>query len=250
MALVMSEDGVFTGIDLQIEAKDLSEDMVDTQTVSLSPKPQRTLKQTYLSLRREMEKEWDVPQDSLSWKQLFAVTNREWRFDASSRLSFLEMSQFNRSVVRNESKGINPLQLCSRPFTRLRNTIHFQIVKTGSWIRLGIVDRNVKVNNGDLIGDQEDCFNVGYCRSGSLSKHGATFDTIADLPTRLETGNVVSIVYEPDKSGFSFFVNRVLKKVIRVRDYDLEGKIFPCVQISWHCRIDIVDGNFMEIDGE
>jgi len=175
----------------------------------------------------------------------------EWRFDPSSKLEFLDLVESNRGVRRDASKGINPLQICSRPFTKYRNQITFHIKEIGTWLRIGVVDRKVKLNNGDLIGDQEGCFNIGYCRSGSISYSGAKLETIEDHHTRLEAGNYVGIKWDSTKSSFLFFVNNSLKKVVRVStETCVEGSVYPCAQISWHSYVTIVEPDFMELEGE
>jgi len=178
---------------------------------------------------------------------------KEWRFDPSSKLEFLDLIESNKGVRRDLSKGINPLQICSRPFTKYRNQISFHIKEIGTWLRVGVVDRKVKLNNGDLIGDQEDCFNIGYCRSGSISFSGANFESIEDHYTRLEAGNFICIKWDSYKNCFSFFVNNSLKKVVKVNSQDIgiiEGNVYPCVQISWHSYVTIVEPDFMELEGE
>jgi hypothetical protein len=171
----------------------------------------------------------------------------------------------NRGVRRDASRGINPLQLCCKPFTKYRNTITFHIREIGTWLRLGIVDKSVKINNGDvsvfidfinvhlqLIGDQEDCFNIGYCRSGSISVCNSTCCIIKDLHARLEAGNFLSIRWDSQKKVFVFSVNNVIRKIVGV-DVDkvpVEGHLYPAAQISWHTDISIVQPDFMELEGE
>jgi len=245
---VIREEEVFERGNLKVENPPIPASFIDTETVFLVPKAEK------VSLRKSGD---DVKKDlashlertpELTWKQLFQLSTKEWRFDPSSKLEFLDLMDGNKGIKRDASKGINPLQLCSRPFTKYRNEISFHIKEIGTWLRLGVVDRRVKLNNGDLVGDQEDCFNLGYCRSGSISCGGVKCDILQDVHQRLEANNVVTIRWEPAKSSFAFLVDNQLRKLVKVNTNDnpVEGHIYPCVQISWHSYVTIVD-DAMEI---
>jgi len=246
---VMREEEVCERRNLKVENAPIPASFIDTETVLLVPKAENvSLRKSGDDIKKEMASYWELT-PGLTWKQLFQLSTKEWRFDPTSKLDFLDLLEGNRGIKRDASKGINPLQLCSRPFTKYRNQISFHIKEIGTWLRLGVVDKRVKLNNGDLIGDQEECFNIGYCRSGSISCGAVKCDVLQDHHQRLEANHCVTIRWDSAKSCFSFFVDDELRKMVKVntKENPVEGFVYPCVQISWHSNVTIVERDFMEI---
>jgi len=248
---VMREEEVVEKRNLKVENAPIHASFIDTETVLLVPKAEDLSLRKSLpgDVKNDMATCWNLSSE-ISWKQLFRLSTKEWRFDPHSKLEFLEILNGNKSIRRDGSKGINPLQLCSRPFTKYRNQITFLIKEIGTWLRIGVVDKRVKLNNGDLIGDQSDCFNLGYCRSGSVScGTGIKYDVLEDVHQRLEVGHLVTIRWDSANSCFTFLVDNEIRKQVKVntKDTPVEGVVYPAVQISWHSFISIVDNDSMEI---
>ena len=98
-----------------------------------------------------------------------------------------------------------------------------------------------------LIGDQVECFNLGYCRSGSIAC-GIKCDILHDFHQRLEVDSIVTIRWDAQTGCFTFLVDNELRKQVKINTNEtpVEGVVYPAVQISWHSYVSIVDST-MEV---
>ena len=138
-------------------------------------------------------------------------------------------------IKESKNKITNPIILASMPLTALYPFFECCIKQRGSWIGIGVTDRNIKLNHGGTIGRQKTGHTFAlFCQDSTLIRGNINNIEINDqtVKRKLQNGDKIKIELNFNTNQIIFTINNNSPYIISPEIILSSIKLYPCVNIS------------------
>jgi len=176
-----------------------------------------------------------------------------WRWGTvpNRKANAIQVSKDGLNAFRKETpKGMNPAVMCTEPLTRTRSHFRVEVAKLGKWAGVGFCDEKFILNDSKTLGTQTQSVSSAYFYQNTginrLQMHG---EMSIDDAKSYSPGDLIDIKVDFDTNRIYFFHNEKLQGYIApTQNILLEGKIFPCVDMSAGTSITLRNDDRPELD--
>jgi len=181
-------------------------------------------------------------EDHLSWKEIYRKSH-SWRWDQFRMGTSISLSNDGKTCSRLIASGSNPAVLACIPLTRYRNQFTVEVKSRGSWIGIGLAEPTLKLSNGSVLGKQlSNGINSSYFCQDTTSLHlNSNSGKDLKLAEKLQDGDCVMVLANFEEDSISYFKNGVKQGVLKSVDKLEEGRLYPCVNLSYKTSVNFVN---------